>query len=87
MVLKCLSAIQLIEECYIYPKEYFCPKNYKTGELNITENTVAIHHYDASWHPKYDVWEEKFWKYFGLKNQFVISKFFTLLRIIKTKVR
>lgn len=33
----------------IYPPEYFCPLNYYTGEMNITENTRSIHHYMASW--------------------------------------
>ncbi len=33
----------------IYPIEYFCPLNYYTGEMNITENTHTIHHYMASW--------------------------------------
>ncbi len=33
----------------IYPEEYFCPLNYYTGELHITENTRTIHHYMASW--------------------------------------
>ena len=37
-------------EITIYPEEYFCPKNYYTGELTITPNTCAIHHYTATWH-------------------------------------
>lgn len=43
------NKIQKIADVTIYPVEYFCPKNYETGELNITENTYSIHHYDASW--------------------------------------
>lgn len=38
----------------IYPVEYFCPKNYITNEINLTENTVAIHHYSASWNSNLD---------------------------------
>lgn len=34
----------------ILPSEHFAPKNWKTGELNITENTYSVHHYDASWY-------------------------------------
>ena len=34
---------------FIYPIEYFCPLNYYTGEMNITNNTRTIHHYMASW--------------------------------------
>ena len=33
----------------IYPPEYFCPLSEETGVLLITENTVSIHHFTASW--------------------------------------
>lgn len=36
-------------DIFLYSPEYFCPKNYFTGELRITEKTVSIHHYNASW--------------------------------------
>lgn len=29
--------------------EYFCPKDYWTGQICKTKNTYAIHHYEASW--------------------------------------
>ncbi len=32
-----------------FPKEYFNPKDNQTYEVNMTENTYSIHHYDASW--------------------------------------
>lgn len=41
--------IQNIEGVLIYPPEYFCPMNYKTGRTEITSNTYSIHHYSASW--------------------------------------
>ncbi|MEH7299501.1 glycosyltransferase family 32 protein, partial [Neobacillus drentensis] len=34
----------------IYPKEYFCPKNYHDGKIRVTRNTYCIHHFNASWH-------------------------------------
>lgn len=43
------------EEIFIYPKEYFCPLDYGTGELNITSNTRSIHHYTATWMEKGDL--------------------------------
>lgn len=36
-------------EIFLYATDYFCPKDYITGELNITDRTVSIHHYDSSW--------------------------------------
>ncbi len=34
----------------IYPQDYFCPKDYVTKEIVLTDNTIAIHHFDGSWH-------------------------------------
>lgn len=46
----------------IYPPEYFCPLNCETGKMLITEKTVSIHHYTASWLSKLDKLIA-FWKY------------------------
>ena len=47
--LKAINTIQIIAGISIYPKEYFCPKDYRTGKLTITDNSVSIHHYTESW--------------------------------------
>lgn len=47
--LKNTPDIQCIDGIYVYPKEYLCPQNYKTGKIEITENTYTIHYYAASW--------------------------------------
>lgn len=46
--------IQCVAGITIYPTEYFCPKDYITGEIKITENTCTIHHYDGSWLGSFD---------------------------------
>lgn len=33
----------------IYPWEYFCPIEFLSNKLEITENTYTIHHYSATW--------------------------------------
>ena len=43
------DCLQNIANTTIYPSEYYCPKDNRTGELNITTNTYTIHHYDGSW--------------------------------------
>ena len=43
---------QILEDFTIFPKDYFCPKDYRTLELVITENTYTIHHFASSWIPK-----------------------------------
>ena len=47
--LKNTNQVQKCASIYIYPREYFCPKNIDTGKLEITENTYTIHHFDGSW--------------------------------------
>ena len=34
----------------IYPSDYMCPFDPETRIMNITNNTVSIHRYDASWY-------------------------------------
>lgn len=49
------NEIQEVAGITVYPAEYFCPKDYRTGTLNITENTYTIHHFDGSWLSKEDL--------------------------------
>ena len=43
------NVLQIIDNAYIYPTEYFSPLSLKTGKLHMTENTYSIHHYSGSW--------------------------------------
>lgn len=43
---------QTVGENEIFPSEYFSPKDFRSGILSKTENTLAIHHFDASWQSK-----------------------------------
>lgn len=47
--LKLNNTMQTIEGFTLYPKNVFCPKDYKTGEVVITKDTVAIHHFNGTW--------------------------------------
>ena len=48
--------IQKVAGLNIYPPEYLCPKNERTGLSEKTKNTHSIHHFDASWFEK--SWKE-----------------------------
>lgn len=37
------------ELCSMYPADYFCPKDHRTGKIKCTKNTVCIHHFAGSW--------------------------------------
>lgn len=64
-----------------YPNDYFCPKSYKTGSIDLTENSYCIHHFAKSWIPKHKRWRNNFkmkmMNVFGYKN---VEK---LIKIIK----
>ena len=51
--------MQFVADTMIYPSEYFCPKDFDTEKLEITENTYSIHHYDGSWMPAYVVAQQQ----------------------------
>lgn len=40
------------DQLHLFPKDYFCPKSYKTLEIELTENTYCIHHFAGSWTKK-----------------------------------
>ena len=35
--------------CAMYPADYFCPKDHRTGLIHLTNNTVCIHHFAGTW--------------------------------------
>lgn len=66
-----LAETQVVNGLWIYPKEYFCPKDYRTKVINITKNTVSLHHYDESWLSYTQKLKMLFWGYLikkGLKK-------------------
>ncbi len=44
----------------IYPWDYFCPLNFFTGEMVITNNTRSIHHYNMSWQSPFRVFLKQY---------------------------
>lgn len=43
---------QTINSFTILPKDYLCPKDAETKVMQITKNTLTIHHFDGSWLPE-----------------------------------
>lgn len=88
--LKSNNGIQKIDDITIYPKEYFCPLNYFTGELKLTKNTVAIHHYAASWLSEKEKQNHKIGQkisyYFGISFGEKIERILNFPSSFKSKV-
>ncbi len=76
--LKQIEGVQNVCDINIYPKDYFNPIDMDSGRLIITENTVSIHHYMASWETKENKFRGKVYKLiyriFGKKGAQVIRK-------------
>lgn len=49
MGMKDSNTLQQVGDIWIYPANVFCPMDSTTGITRITEESVSIHHYDASW--------------------------------------
>lgn len=43
---------QKLNETVVFSTEYFAPKNFLNGKMNITEKTYAVHAYEATWKEK-----------------------------------
>lgn len=40
---------QTVNTFTLLPKDYLCPKNIETGKLEMSDNTLTIHHFNGSW--------------------------------------
>ncbi len=46
------NQLQTVNGFTLLPQDWLCPKDYETKVVNITPNTLCIHHFDGSWVPK-----------------------------------
>ena len=69
-------------ELAVFPKDFFCPKSYVDGKINLTENTYTIHHFAGSWHTEDKkqvqlvncfgkVWGLRIWKMMNLTRKVI----------------
>lgn len=73
-------------EIRVLPAEFFSPKYYWTGKVEITQNTVCIHHFFGSRLPRYLKTEALICKYLGIKNFKIIERVSWKLRALKLKI-
>lgn len=72
--LKQNNQLQTVEGITIYPADYFCPISTVNGKLYITNNTVSIHHFSASWvSPSHRILRKIILKLFGTRVKVWIS--------------
>ena len=75
-------SVQKVADIYVYPADYFCPMDYETGEITLTENTRSIHHYMASWfnphEKKWHAWQQALARKIGFEKS---NRFFQFLPV------
>lgn len=83
--------MQKNEYYIVYPDDYFSPKSYSTGKINITENTYSIHHFSMSWMDKKErIWrmrEQKLSTKIGEKKAHLIISILSIPNRFKRKIK
>ena len=59
---------------------YFSPYNYLTNRMTRSNNTYSIHHFSASWFPKYYLLESRFWKFLHARNFKILLRCVNLVK-------
>ena len=77
----------------VYSNDYFCPKSYIDDRVYKTENTHAIHWFNASWHTKeeiaqrnYSIKRTKYYKRKNLVNRILFSPVIIAKKILGNKL-
>lgn len=89
--MKLTKNVQCIEGITIYPKDYFCPMDYETGIINITNNTCSIHHFHQSWIDDIDKYVHKIYQkskaMFGVRVGLKIGNVISLPYRVASKLK
>lgn len=48
---ECNGELQKLKDITIYPKVYFCPKDFATGKVDFSINNYCIHYFNGGWLP------------------------------------
>lgn len=65
---------------YLEPYQFFSPKSYETGKVDVTKATYSIHRFADSWKPWYERMERAFWRALGFKQYSFITSFVKWLK-------
>lgn len=78
------NEIQEVEGVYVYPPDFFCPMDFETRRISITDNTRSIHHYDNSWYDERNLyWQELRLKLNKALPGFVSARIALIVSLIK----
>lgn len=72
------------QDIVIYSTKFFCPIDYTSGMVNITDQTIGVHHYDATWLTNSQKYEKKVIDY--LKKHKVNNDYFIKIIILPIRM-
>ncbi len=76
------KGIQVIEDTYVYPRDYFYPLSYDYEENDFTDNTCMIHYSDASWASKEEKRDIKLIRIVGRKKAAILLKIISKIKAL-----
>lgn len=83
-----INKYQKFDDFAIYPSDYLSPKDNMTGEIEVTPNSICIHHFDGTWvssiYKKRIRIQQRIYSLFG-KNKF--SSFLILLSFFILRIK
>lgn len=78
------NTLQTVKGFTLFPSEYFCPKNYITQDIIVTDNTYTIHHFDGSWLTEEERYttecKRKLMKVLSQRNAGYLAKFLAVVK-------
>lgn len=83
------KTVRVSDDIAVYSEDWFCPQNYMTSKLTLTENSHVIHRYTGTWFtPSQKFWAKfaRFWsKIFGRRvfrqfERIVRNQYFSQLK-------
>ena len=78
------ESLLINKDClYLFPSEYFSPKNYESGKVSSTKNTYTIHHYNSAWLPFFSRFRRNLKKAIGVNKVDKIISFLRLKKLLK----
>lgn len=81
------NTLQTVRGFTLLPKDYLCPKSYKTGEIELTGNTLCIHHFSGSWVQNNKAKRIKRTILFGILGKELTEKGVAIKRKMKSWIR
>lgn len=88
--LKLNNSRQKVDNLEVFPTEYFSPKDYKTGLINLTEESYTVHLFGESWKTPQEkiihAREAKLIRKYGAKQGHQIAQIINLLLRMKNVI-